>query len=110
MLKGTVILALTAVVVIFWGAIFLVFFQSDGASVLDLFLGEFEPLPQPLNEWQKLEGEQTDAEGVLEVRRLYEPGRGGGVLTIQRRVRHRETGIILRVLDEERVRRRRKRS
>lgn len=88
------------------------FFQADGTSVLDLFLGKLEPLPQPQNEWQKAEGEgqETDAEGVLEIRHLYQPGPAGGVLTIQRRVRDRDTGFIVRVLEEERRRRRRQRS
>lgn len=94
-------------VAVFWGAIFLVFFQAEGRSWRDFVWGDLEP-PPPLGRWEvvsltTLRTEQSDL--VWEERFLLE----GGRLIRQRRARRGAEGPIILVSPEENVRRRRRR-
>jgi len=37
---------------VFWAAVFSVFFASQGTSLLEFLLGRYEPPPDHLNTWQ----------------------------------------------------------
>lgn len=92
----------------FWGAIFLVFFQAEGKTPWDVFLGEFDPLPEDLGIWLPRPDLSVEPDELHEERTLLQPGRATGSLLRQRRIRSRATGEVLRVLSDERIPRRRK--
>jgi hypothetical protein len=92
---------------VFWAAMFGIFFASQGASALEFLLGRYEPPPDHLNSWVDAGIEQPS--GLLRQERLLFPaGRQSGPFLL-RQVRYRdpETKQIVRVLPEERVRRKR---
>jgi len=92
---------------VFWAAVFSVFFASQGTSLLEFLLGRYEPPPDHLNTW--LDVGLEPASGLLRQERLlFPPGREGGpVLLRQVRFRDPDSHKIVKVGPEERVRRRR---
>jgi hypothetical protein len=92
---------------VFWAAVFSVFFTSQGGSPLEFLLGRYEAPPEHLNTW--LDAGIDPLSGFLRQERLLFPsGREGGpVLLRQVRFRDPNTGQIVRIGPEERVRRRR---
>jgi hypothetical protein len=92
---------------VFWAAVFAVFFVTQETTPLEFLLGRYEPLPDNLNRWLDTGLEQPS--GLLrEERLLLPPGRSDGPLLL-RQVRYRDpkTRAIVRVCPEERVPRRR---
>jgi hypothetical protein len=100
-------LVLTAI--LFWGAIFLVFFSAEGTSPLDFLLGAYEPLPDDLGEWRKLGPDEPS--GLLREERWLLPGTDARASSLVRQVRfrHPETGTIVEVAPETLVPRGRRR-
>ena len=92
---------------VFWAAMFAIFFTSQGTSALEFLLGRYEAPPDHLNTWRDLGIEQPT--GLLRQERLLFPaGREDGpVLLRQVRYRDPSSNAIVRVSPEERVRRRR---
>ena len=92
---------------VFWAAVFSVFFTSQGSSPLEFLLGRYEAPPPHLNTWLDRGIEQ--ASGLLRQERLLFPsGREGGpILLRQVRLRDPVSNEIVRIYPEERVRRRR---
>ncbi len=92
---------------VFWAAMFAVFFTSQGTSALEFLLGRYEAPPDYLNTWRDMEIEQPS--GLLRQERLLFPdGRQDGPVLL-RQVRYRDPSSkeIVRVCPEQRVRRRR---
>ena len=92
---------------VFWAAVFGVFFVTQETTPLEFLLGRYEPLPDDLDKWLDTGLEQPS--GLRREERLILPsGRGNGPWLL-RQVRYRdpETRAIVRVCPEERVRRRR---
>jgi len=92
---------------VFWAAMFAIFFTSQGTSALEFLLGRFEAPPDHLNTWQDVGIEQPS--GLLRQERLIFPdGRQSGPIFL-RQVRYRDpiSKAIVRVAPEERVPRRR---
>ena len=92
---------------VFWAAIFSVFFTSQGTSSLEFLLGRYEPPPDDLNTWRDVGIEEPT--GLLRQERLlFPPGRDGGPILL-RQVRFRDPSSlqIVSVRPDERVRRRR---
>jgi hypothetical protein len=92
---------------LFWGAIFTVYFTTQGTTPFEFLFGRYEPPPADLGEWKQ--------SGVCEVphltkeeRVLLPPGRqNAGYLLRQVRYRDPVVGKIVRIDPEQRVRRRR---
>gem|GEM_PF-2980980 len=95
---------LSLVALLFWLAIFLVFFHADGTSVLDYLLGEQEPLPPDLDKWRS-SGPESPSGQLREERWLSLPGLFGARLIRQVRYREAEDASIIRVLPDEVVKR-----
>ena len=92
---------------VFWAAMFAIFFTSQGTSALEFLLGRFEAPPDHLNTWRDVGVEQPS--GLLRQERLLFPdGRQSGPILL-RQVRYRDpvSKVIVRVAPEERVPRRR---
>lgn len=92
---------------VFWAAVFAIFFRSEGTSAFEFLLGRYEAPPDHLNTWRDLGIEQHS--GLLRQERLlFPPGRQDGPILL-RQVRYRDprSKEIVRVSPEERVRRRR---
>lgn len=92
---------------VFWAAMFTVFFTSQGTSALEFLLGRYETPPEDLNTWRDVGIEQPS--GLLRQERLLFPdGRQDGPFLL-RQVRYRDpsSNAIVRVSPEQRVRRRR---
>src|SRR6188768_2942861 len=92
---------------VFWTAVFAIFFTSQGTTPLEFLLGRYEPLPADLNQWHE-RGIDVQS-GLLREERLILPaGRSNGAFLL-RQVRYRDptTRKIARTCPEERVRRRR---
>lgn len=92
---------------LFWAAVFMIYFTSQGTTPLEFFFGRYEPLPDGLGAW-KPSGTAEDAALLREERWLLAGGRAGsGQLLRQVRYRDVATRAIVRVEPEQRVRRRR---
>ena len=92
---------------VFWAAVFAIFFTSQETTLPEFLFGRYEPLPEDLNQWS--EAELEDGSGLLREQRLVLPtGRSGGPFLL-RQVRYRDptTRRIVRSCPEERVRRQR---
>ena len=91
----------------FWACVFMVVFTVQGTTVLELFFGSYEPLPDDLGRWKETGSDGRD--GLLrEERSLLPQGRArSGHLLHQVRYRDPVTHVIVRVEPEQRVRRRR---
>jgi hypothetical protein len=92
---------------VFWAAMFSIFFASQGSSALEFLLGRYEAPPEHLNEWRDVGIEQPS--GLLRQERvLFPAGRQDGPFLL-RQVRYRNPSSkeIVRIVPEERVRRRR---
>jgi len=92
---------------VFWAAIFSVFFGSQGTSALEFLLGRYEAPPDHLNTWRDAGIERPS--GLLRQERLLFPAgrQDGPVFVLQVRFRDPSSNAIVRVAPEERVRRRR---
>lgn len=92
---------------VFWAAVFMAFFTSQGTSALEFLLGRFEAPPDHLNTWRDMGVEQSS--GLLRQERLIFPGGRQNGSYLLRQVRYRDpiSNEIVRVAPEERVRRRR---
>jgi len=92
---------------LFWGAVFMIVFASQGLSPVEFFFGRYEPLPHDLGIWRET---GTDAQtGLLREERLLLPNSNPKAGHLMRQVRHRDpaTRAIARVEPEQRVPRRR---
>lgn len=92
---------------VFWGAVFSLFFTSQGTTPGEFLFGRYEPPPADLNTWVDVGIEQPS--GLLRQERLVFPsGRQDGPWLL-RQVRFKDPGSarIVRVAPEERVRRKR---
>jgi hypothetical protein len=94
---------------LFWAAVFMIFFTSQGSSPAEFFLGRYEALPRDLGSWRDAGIEERT--GLLREERLLLPGDRSGAAHLVRQVRYRDpvTCVIARVEPEQRVRRRRER-
>jgi hypothetical protein len=88
---------------VFWGALFGIFFASQGTSVLEFLLGRYEAPPDNLNAWVDVGTEEPS--GLLRQERLLFPAgrQGGPILLRQVRFRDPRSNEIVRVSPEERV-------
>ena len=92
---------------VFWAAIFGIFFASQGTSALEFLLGQYEAPPDHLNRWLDAGIEQPSGL-IRQERLLFPPGRQDGpYLVRQVRFRDPSSRAIVRVCPEQRVRRRR---
>ncbi len=106
--KARVIVAVL-VVILFWGAIFLVVLAIKGQTPLESLLGRYEDLPDDLGTWRETGPE--DPSGVREERLLLPPaGAEASYLLRQVRYRHPVTREIVGIEPERRVRRRRRKA
>ena len=102
---------MTAAVVLsallFWCAVFTIFFATQGTNPLEFFLGRYEPLPADLGQWRQL-GRDPQTGLLREERLLLPSGRPNAARFVhQVRLRDPLTREILRVEPERHVRRRR---
>ena len=92
---------------VFWAALFGIFFASQGSSAREFLFGRYEAPPEHLDTWQDVGIEQPS--GLLRQERvLFPPGREDSPYLL-RQVRYRDpiSKAIVRVSPEERVPRRR---
>ncbi|HKO47269.1 MAG TPA: hypothetical protein VJV79_06075 [Polyangiaceae bacterium] len=92
---------------VFWAAMFAIFFASQGTTLLEFLFGRYEAPPEHLNTWRDMGIEPLS--GLLRQERLlFPPGHASGPVLL-RQVRYRDPSnrVIVRVAPEERVRRRR---
>jgi hypothetical protein len=92
---------------LFWGAVFTVYFTMQGTTLLEFLFGRYEALPPDLGAWRELE---TNSEtGLIREERLLLPNGepSSGWLLHQVRYRELATRAIVLVEPERRVRRRR---
>jgi hypothetical protein len=90
---------------LFWGAVFAVYFAMQGTTVLEFLLGRYEALPTDLGKWRELgTNPQT---GLLCEERLLLPNGEPNSGWLLHQVRHRDpaTRDIVQVEPERRVRR-----
>jgi hypothetical protein len=104
---------MTAVVVaalIFWTCVFLIYFASQGISLLDFFAGSYEPYDPGLAEWRPVEG-VTEPGQIVEERWIL-PDANARASYLEHQVRHRDahTRAIVSVEPVRRVTRQRTRS
>jgi hypothetical protein len=105
------LLAQTAPVVLsallFWGAVFMIFFASQGTSPVEFFFGRYEPLPPDLGTWRATGIDEHT--GLLREERLLLPDSNPKASRLLRQVRYRDpaTRQIARVEPEQKLRRRR---
>lgn len=92
---------------VFWAAVFAIFFTSQGTTAFEFLFGRYEAPPDDLNLWRDMGIEHPS--GLLRQERLLFPAgcQGGSVLLRQVRYRDPTSNKIVRVSPEERVRRRR---
>lgn len=105
---------MTAPVVIaallFWSAVFAIYFTSRGTTPAEFIFGSFEPLPDDLGTWQEL-GLDPETALLREERRLLPEGDAASAhLLHQVRFRDPATRAIVRTDSDRRIRRRRVRS
>jgi hypothetical protein len=98
-----VAVAVVLIALIFWVALFTVFFTARGITPAEFLFGRYEPLPADLGRWKKVGIDET---GLLREERLVLPS-GAGYLLHQVRYRHAKTHAIMRVEPERRIPRRR---
>jgi len=92
---------------LFWGAVFVIFFASQGTTLSEFFLGRYEPLPPDLRIWKRSGIDERT--GLLREERLLLPGDDPGARRLLHQVRYRDpvTHEIVRVEPERRLPRRR---
>jgi hypothetical protein len=92
---------------LFWAAVFTVYFAMQGMTPLEFLLGRYEPLPPGLGTWSELGVDATT--GWLKEERLLLPGGAASAryLLHQSRYRNPATGAIEEVEPERRIPRRR---
>jgi hypothetical protein len=90
---------------LFWAAVFTVYFAMQGTTVTEFLLGRFEPLPPDLGRWR--EHEANPRTGFLREERVLLPAGKPNARWLVRQVRHRDplTRAIVKVEPERRVRR-----
>ena len=92
---------------LFWGAVFTVYFTTQGTSPWEFLFGRYEPPPADLGRWKE-SGACEEPHLRREERVLLPPGRpDAGYLLRQVRHRDRASGQIVHVEPEQRLRRRR---
>jgi hypothetical protein len=92
---------------LFWGAVFTVYFATQRTTPFEFLFGRYEPPPADLGQW-KQSGRCEEQDLLKEERVLLPPGRpNAGYLLRQCRYRDPASGEIVRVEPEQRVRRRR---
>jgi hypothetical protein len=92
---------------LFWAAVFTVYFTTQGTTPFEFLFGRYEPPPADLGEW-KQSGPCEVPHLRREERLLLPPGRpNAGYLLRQVRYRDPVGGKIVRIDPEQRVRRRR---
>lgn len=99
-------------IVVVGTAVYLAIMYTAIPGAVEERLGAYEQLPGPLDVWMEDPANASQDPAVTrEVRYLLERGKGlfsGEQLVKQSRLRHRESGEIIEVLAEERMKRRRK--
>ena len=95
------------VALLFWGAVFAVYFAMQGTTVVEFLLGRYEPLPTDLGKWRELGANPKT--GLLREERLLLPNGEPSSAWLLHQVRHRDPGTedIVEVEPERRVRRQR---
>ena len=95
---------------LFWAAVFMIFFTAQGSSPVEFFLGRYEPLPADVGRWRDAGIEERT--GLLREERLLLPGDNANASRLVRQVRYRDpvTRVIARAEAEQRVPRRRVRA
>jgi hypothetical protein len=92
---------------LFWGAVFMIFFASQGTSPIEFFFGRYEPLPRDLGTWRATGTDERT--GLLREERLLLPNDNPSASRLLRQVRYRDpvTREIAHVEPEQKVSRRR---
>jgi len=95
---------------LFWGAVFIVYFTMQGTTFLEFLLGRHEPLPGDLGRWREVGVDSRT--GLLREERLLLPSDQLNARWLLHQVRHRDpaTRAIVEVDPERRIRRRRVRA
>lgn len=92
---------------LFWVAVFLIYFTSQNTTPTQFFFGRFEPLPDRLGVWKPVEG-PAHTQLLREERYLLPDGRtDSSTLLYQVRYRDPATRAVVHTEPEQRVRRRR---
>jgi len=95
------------IVVLFWGAVFMIALAVKGLTPSEFLFGAYEPLPGDLGTW-KHSGKDDDSGRQREERLLLPPGGArSSHLLLQVRYRDPVSGDVVGVEPEQRVRRRR---
>ena len=100
------------IAVMFWAAVFMIFFTAQGMTPGEFFFGRWEAPPPDLGQWKEVAtppGTESAATGLVREERFLLPeGRAGArFLLHQTRYRDRVTRAIVRVEPERRLARRR---
>lgn len=92
---------------LFWVAVFLIYFTSQGTTPTEFFFGHFEPLPETLGTWRQVAIDPKT--GLLREERLLLPdGQATSPhLLCQVRLRDPATRAIVSIEPDHRIRRRR---
>jgi hypothetical protein len=92
---------------LFWVAVFMIYFTSRGTSPTEFLFGRLEPPPETLGTWQEM-GHDPETRLLREERYLLPNGDLGSAYLLQQvRFRDAITRSIVRTDPERRVRRRR---
>lgn len=92
---------------LFWGAVFLIYFTSQGTTPTEFFFGRFEPLPEGLGTWRQV-GIEPQTGLLREERSLLPDGQATAAhLVRQVRLRDPATRAIVGTEPDERIPRRR---
>jgi hypothetical protein len=92
---------------LFWVAVFTVYFAMQGTTLLEFLFGRYEEPPSDLGTWRELDPDPRT--GLLREERLILPSGKPNAGWLLHQVRHRDpiTRAIVQVEGERRVRRRR---
>jgi len=95
------------IALLFWGGVFVVLFTEQGITLVEFFLGRYEPPPSDLGIWKELGSDEQS--GLLREERFLLPRGNPSAGQMLHQIRYRDPvmGVIVRVEPERRVRRRR---
>jgi hypothetical protein len=105
--EGNVTAPVVLSALLFWAAVFMIFFTSQGTSPIEFFFGRYEPVPRDVGTWRETGTDERT--GLLREERLLLPNGNPSASRLLRQVRYRDpaTREIARVEPEQSVRRRR---
>ena len=92
---------------LFWVAVFLIYFTSQGTTPTEFFFGRFEPLPEAMGTWRQVAIDPQT--GLLREERMLLPEGQATCVHLLRQVRLRDpaTRAIVSTEPDQRIRRRR---